>query len=55
MDGWRERHRVDGKVTVRTRRGHDVTAASPELALAAHHDGVLDGELIVGAGRLSDF
>ena len=46
---------MNGKVTVRTRRGNDVTAAVPELSPLPHRDLVLDGELVVGAGRLSDF
>lgn len=46
---------MNGKVTVRTRRGHDLTAAVPELAGPSPGDVVLGGELIVGAGRLSDF
>lgn len=56
FDGWRAMVSADADaVKVRTRRGHDVTAAVPELACAPTRDVVLDGELIVGAGRLSDF
>ncbi len=32
LDGWRALLTVDGKVTVRTRTGRDVTAALPEVA-----------------------
>ncbi len=59
LDGWRALVTVDGKVTVRTRTGRDVTGSLPELAgLAGALAGrtvVLDGELIVGAGTAVDF
>ena len=56
FDGWRAFvSHIDGAVKVRTRRGHDVTAAVPELDSLSPPDVVLDGELIVGAGRLSAF
>ncbi len=55
LDGWRAMVTVDGKVTVRSRNGRDVTSALPELtgladALAGRTT-VLDGELVAGAGR----
>jgi bifunctional non-homologous end joining protein LigD len=56
VDGWRAIVTVTGgSVQVRTRRGKDVTEAVPELAANSLPDVVLDGELVVGAGRLSDF
>lgn len=59
LDGWRALVYVDGAVTVRTRRGRDVTRSLPELArLGDHLDGrqvVLDGELVVGQGLPGDF
>lgn len=58
LDGWRATVLVDrADLTVRSRRGRHLTDCVPELAPLA--DGtrrmVLDGELIVGDGRLSDF
>ncbi len=59
LDGWRALVTVDGKVTVRTRTGRDVTSVLPELAgltdALTDRTVVLDGELIVGAGRARDF
>jgi bifunctional non-homologous end joining protein LigD len=58
LDGWRAVVTIDGRVRVRTRRGRDVSASLPELALLADHvpDGtVLDGELVAGKGRSTDF
>jgi bifunctional non-homologous end joining protein LigD len=56
FDGWRAFvSTADGAVKVRTRRGHDVTPAVPELTSITPADVLLDGELIVGAGRLADF
>ncbi len=36
LDGWRALVTVDGKVTVRTRTGRDVTESLPELVRDAH-------------------
>ena len=57
LDGWRSIVTVGGgRLDVRTRNGRDITDCVPELEpLTAGPDLVLDGELIVGAGRLSDF
>jgi bifunctional non-homologous end joining protein LigD len=58
FDGWRVIVAIDGEVRVWTRRGHDLTARLPELAgLADVVDVlvVLDGELVAGQGRASDF
>ncbi len=59
LDGWRALVTVDGKVTVRTRTGRDVMSVLPELAgltnALTDRTVVLDGELIVGAGRARDF
>jgi bifunctional non-homologous end joining protein LigD len=57
LDGWRSIVTVHaGCLDVRTRNGRDITDCVPELEpLTAGSDLVLDGELIVGAGRLSDF
>ena len=61
LDGWRARLLIDPSLrdgfVVRTRRGVNITAAVPELATLAHCGlrVVLDGELVVGAGRLDDF
>ena len=60
LDGWRSLvFVVDGVVTVRSRNGHDVTAAVPELdGLGASLDYgvvVLDGELVCGQGRAAEF
>ena len=59
-DGWRAVVTVDaGQVTVRTRNGHDVSAAVPELAsladAVAGRSLVLDGELVAGAGTPRSF
>ena len=58
LDGWRAIVTVkDGRVHVRSRRGSDLTGALPELHSLAASDRtmVLDGELVVGGGRLTDF
>jgi bifunctional non-homologous end joining protein LigD len=58
FDGWRVIVAVGGDVRVWTRRGHDLTERLPELAtLADVVDApvVLDGELVAGQGRASDF
>lgn len=59
LDGWRAIVSVcDGRVRVRSRRGTDLTDRLPELSTlsAAVPDGtVLDGELIAGEGRSTDF
>jgi bifunctional non-homologous end joining protein LigD len=59
LDGWRALvYVVEGAVRVRTRRGRDVTASLPELAELVEQvpdRTILDGELIAGAGRGSDF
>jgi len=58
FDGWRVIVSVDDVVRVWTRRGHEMTARLPELAgLADTVDVpvVLDGELVAGQGRASDF
>jgi bifunctional non-homologous end joining protein LigD len=58
FDGWRVIVAIDGEVRVWTRRGHDLTARLPELApLADLLDTpvVLDGELVAGQTRASDF
>src|SRR4051794_29795469 len=59
-DGWRAMVTIHaGRLVVRTRRGHDVTGAVPELGpLADAADGsslVLDGELVAGAGTPASF
>jgi bifunctional non-homologous end joining protein LigD len=48
---------VDGRLVARTRGGHDIADQVPELSCLAALgvDVVLDGELIVGAGRPADF
>jgi len=50
FDGWRAQVAVaDGRVTLRTRTGHDITAAFPELAPLAAAGGrrvILDAELV---------
>src|SRR4051812_34743947 len=55
LDGWRALVYVDGLVTVRTRRGKDISPALPELAGLVNaldgHSAVLDGELVVGYGH----
>jgi bifunctional non-homologous end joining protein LigD len=59
LDGWRALVSVDSRLSVRTRRGRDVTTALPELApLADVLSGrrvVLDGELVARDGRGSSF
>jgi ATP-dependent DNA ligase len=61
LDGWRVTVLVDpspcGGVAVRTRRGHGITDTVPGIAAlaASAHRLVLDGELVAGAGRASDF
>lgn len=58
LDGWRARVAVhDGRLTVRTRGGHDVALSVPHLdGLAAGGlSAVLDGELVAGSGRAEDF
>jgi bifunctional non-homologous end joining protein LigD len=59
LDGWRAMVRCHETVTVRTRNGHDITSAVPELAVPPSTFGgrqvVLDGELVAGAGRPEDF
>ena len=56
LDGWRALVTVDGdRATVRTRGGHDLEL--PELSPMSDIGLrlVLDGELVGGAGRMSDF
>jgi ATP-dependent DNA ligase len=61
LDGWRVTVAVDpalpGGVSVRTRRGHRITDMIPgiEALTTAGCRFVLDGELVAGAGRASDF
>jgi ATP-dependent DNA ligase len=61
LDGWRAIVVVDPSlpngVSVRTRRGHAITAAVPGIASLAEltHRVVLDGELVAGAGTAADF
>jgi len=58
FDGWRVIVAIDGDVRAWTRRGHDLTERLPELAGltdAVHAPVVLDGELVAGQGRASDF
>jgi bifunctional non-homologous end joining protein LigD len=59
LDGWRAIVVVaDGRVKVRSRRGTDLTDRLPEMAAlrdAVPDRTVLDGELIAGEGRASDF
>ena len=58
LDGWRAIVTVsDGRVRVRSRRGTSLTASVPELDCLSESGTtmILDGELVVGAGRLSDF
>jgi hypothetical protein len=57
FDGWRVIVAIDGEVHVWTRR-HDLTGRLPELARLADVidvSVVLDGELVAGQGRASDF
>jgi bifunctional non-homologous end joining protein LigD len=60
LDGWRAMVSVaSGRVVVRTRNGHDVTAAVPELAGIREtlfgRSVVLDGELVAHQGSPSSF
>lgn len=56
FDGWRAMVDVDGdRVCVTSRNGHDLTNQVPAAKELAGRRLVLDGELIAGAGRLSDF
>lgn len=58
LDGWRVLVYVDGGLCVRTRRGRIVTESAAELAGLTDvvPDGtVLDGELVAGQGRATDF
>src|SRR5437870_2331411 len=58
LDGWRALVAVqDGRVSVRSRRGSDLTDSVPELQCLTtlRRTTVLDGELVVGGGRLTDF
>jgi ATP dependent DNA ligase-like protein len=59
LDGWRVLIYIDGGLRVRSRNGHDITTAVPELApLAEELAGrsmVLDGELVARQGRPWDF
>jgi bifunctional non-homologous end joining protein LigD len=58
LDGWRATVLVDdGKVVVRTRRGHAITEMIGGLDTLATggHRFLFDGELVAGAGRASDF
>ena len=59
FDGWRTIIAVDESVRVWTRRGHELTERLAELAPLVEVLGgsrvVLDGELVAGQGRASDF
>lgn len=58
LDGWRALAYIDGGLCVRTRTGRVVTENVPQLAglVDVVPDGtVLDGELVAGQGRASDF
>jgi bifunctional non-homologous end joining protein LigD len=58
LDGWRALVYVDGGLCVRTRTGRVVTENVPQLGPVVDvlPDGsVLDGELVAGQGRASDF
>src|SRR4051812_12844666 len=58
LDGWRATVIVDrDEFVVRSRRGRHLTDCVPELEplVDGRRRMVLDGELIVGAGRLEDF
>lgn len=59
LDGWRVLVYVDGTLDVRTRTGRSITASVPELAglvdAIRGRSAVLDGELVAGQGRPSDF
>jgi bifunctional non-homologous end joining protein LigD len=58
FDGWRVIVAINDGVRVWTRRGHDMTQRLPKLvglADAVDVPVVLDGELVAGQGRASDF
>jgi bifunctional non-homologous end joining protein LigD len=58
FDGWRTVVYVDDAVRVTTRSGNDITAAVPELEPLVDvlpSGVVLDGELVAGQGRATDF
>lgn len=59
LDGWRVLVYVSDKLEVRTRGGHDVVVAVPELeslvAALGGRQAVLDGELVARQGRPWDF
>jgi bifunctional non-homologous end joining protein LigD len=58
LDGWRATVIVDGDdLAVRSRRGRHLTECVPELEplKGTGRRVVLDGELIIGAGRIEDF
>jgi bifunctional non-homologous end joining protein LigD len=56
LDGWRARVLVEGKeVSVRTRRGRNLAEAVPRAHRLSGLNAVFDGELVAGAGTLSDF
>jgi ATP dependent DNA ligase domain len=58
FDGWRVIVAIDEAVRVWTRRGHEMTHRLPELASLPdmlNTRVVLDGELVAGQGRASDF
>src|SRR5436189_218199 len=58
FDGWRVIVAIDGDVSVWKRRGHDLTARLPGACAARRQRRgpvVLDGELVAGQGRASDF
>lgn len=59
LDGWRALVYVDGDVDIRTRSGRSIRDAVPEIALLGdavdRRRVVLDGELVAGQGRPSDF
>ena len=59
LDGWRVLVYIDGRLTVRSRNGHDITTAVPELEPMPERLGgrsvVLDGELVARQGRPWDF
>jgi bifunctional non-homologous end joining protein LigD len=60
LDGWRAiAYIADGQLDVRTRQGRSITISVPEIeGLREATDGqsaVLDGEIVAGQGRPSDF
>ena len=59
LDGWRVLVHIDGNLQVRTRGGHDVAVAVPELrgriGALGDRSVVLDGELVARQGRPWDF